>query len=848
MNRLEPGMVPHCSPASARTRRACDGATRTRTPHAARFRLTLRGAFAALALGALLPVFGAVGVEAQEAYRVPPQEIIDILDAPRAPSVSVSPDHQWLALTYRENMPSLSDMAEPMLRLAGRRINPRTNGSFGANLINGLSVMRVSDGSERRIEVPAGTGYGGPSFSPDGRRFTFTRTVADGIELWIADVAEARARRLLGPDLTGARGGQPCSWMSDSEALLCHLVPAGRGAAPERPATGGGPVIQESGGSVAPVRTYQDLLQDPHDETLYEYYMTSQPTLVNADTGSRTPIGSPGVIASASFSPSGEYLLVRKRVRPYSYIMPDSRFPEHVEVWDRSGRTVHRLAEIPLRDAIVIGGVQEGPRNFGWLTGADHTITYVEALDGGNPRQAAAERDRLMRLDAPFNGRAQEMLRTEFRFGGLTHGVDGLTFLSEFDRPSRTTRTWRIDLARPGSERTLVWERNSEDRYSDPGSPVMQRDDDGNALMLQHGNSIFLRGAGASDEGDRPFLDRMDLRTGETTRLFRSGADRYETVVSLLDDEGRRILVRHESETEPPNYSVVDVSNGRRRALTSFPDPAPQLAGVTKEVLVYERADGLRLTGTLYLPAGYDGRERLPAVVWAYPREYSNADIASQVRGSPNRFTGIGGSSHLFFLTQGYAVFDGAEMPIVGGDTANNNYVEQLVSSAQAAVDKIVDMGVADRHRIGVGGHSYGAFMTANLLAHSDIFAAGIARSGAYNRTLTPFGFQSEQRTFWEAPEIYNAMSPFMHAHAINEPMLMIHGMIDNNSGTFPIQSERMYQAMMGHGGTARLVMLPHESHGYQARESVLHTLAEMIEWFDRHVKNAQPPSITEDR
>lgn len=131
--------------------------------------------------------------------------------------------------------------------------------------------------------------------------------------------------------------------------------------------------------------------------------------------------------------------------------------------------------------------------------------------------------------------------------------------------------------------------------------------------------------------------------------------------------------------------------------------------------------------------------------------------------------------------------------------------------------------------------------MTANLLAHSDLFRAGIARSGAYNRTLTPFGFQSERRTFWEAPEMYAKVSPFWYADKIKEPILLIHGEADNNQGTFPIQSERMFAAIRGNGGTARLVMLPLEAHGYAAKESTEHTLFEMVQWFDKWVKNAKP-------
>lgn len=787
--------------------------------------------FAAAALAALLQL----PLSAQEPYKLPPPEVVEILDAPPPPSVSVSPDQEWLALAHRKSMPSIADMAQPMLRLGGRRINPVTNGSFSPSLVTGFSIMRVSDGRETRVELPVDEGWGYPDFAPDGRHFAVTRDTDQGIELWVVEVRSASARRLLGPVLNGARGGA-CSWMPDSETLLCHAVLEDRGDPPEAPRVPVGPVVQENLGVTAPVRTYQDLLKSPHDEALYDYYMTSQPILVDVSSGNVTPVGPAGVYAGLVASPDGAYFLAERRKRPYSYLVTDRSFPMDVEVWDREGNVVARVADVPLRETVPIGGVPEGPRSFSWLNGDDHTLIYVEALDGGNSRAPAQIRDKVVLLDAPFTGEPRELVRTEFRYAGLARGEGDVALLYEYDRPSRTRRTWLMDLS-GDAERRLLFEGNSEDRYNDPGRPVTAPDERGDRIMVQDGDWIFLTGPGGSDDGDRPFLDRFNLKTRETERLWRAEVGTYETLVGMLDDSGRRVLTQYQTPSDFPNYYIRDLRDGERRQITAFADPHPQLSDVHKEFVTYERADGVQLSATLYLPPGYEEGQTVPAVVWAYPREYANDDLAGQVRGSPYRFTRIGGYSHLFFLTQGYAVLDGATMPIVGGDVANDTYVEQLVASADAAVKYLVDRGVSEADRIGIGGHSYGAFMTANLLAHSDLFAAGIARSGAYNRTLTPFGFQSEQRTFWEAPELYFAMSPFMHADKINEPLLMIHGMADNNSGTFPIQSERMYHALKGHGATVRLVMLPHESHGYRARESVMTVLAEMIEWFDRYVK-----------
>ena len=795
------------------------------------------------ACAAAFPTFGADDLSAQDGYRMPPAEIVRILDAPAPPFVNVSPDGEWIVLTGRRSMPSIGDMAQPMLRLGGRRINPATTGVFGPStgrdpgLATTLSVMNVADGSERTVDAPEG-GWGAPSFAPGGDRFAITRTVSDGIELWIGSVSAATARKLTDERMNGVHG-QPCDWMPDGDELLCTLVPSGRGPAPMAPPVPGGPVVQEAAGRTAPVRTYQDLIENSHGEALYEYYATSRPALVDASSGSARALAEPG-IWDLSPSPSGAYILAERTVRPFSYLVPDSRFPKELEVWSREGEVVARVASIPLAEGAPIGGVEEGPRGHRWMPGEEHTLMWVEALDGGDPWVEAEHRDRVVMSAPPFDGEV-ELTRTGLRFAGLSRGEDGLALLTETERRSNTIRTWQIDVD-GGGEPSLTWERNSQDRYGDPGAPVTRRAANGESLIVQDGDWIFLTGAGASDAGDHPFLDRMNLATGESERLFQATPGSYESVVALLDDEGRRILTRYETPLDPPNYFVRDTRSEDRRQLTRFENPHPELSGVTRQFVTYEREDGVQLSGTLYLPADYEEGTRLPTIVWAYPREYSNPDVAGQVRGSPSRFTRVGGASHLFFLTQGYAVFDGPTMPIIGENTPNDTYVEQLVSAAEAAVEKVVEMGVTDRDRVGVGGHSYGAFMTANLLAHSDLFRAGIARSGAYNRTLTPFGFQNERRTFWEAGDVYFAMSPFMHADDINEPMILIHGEADNNSGTFPVQSRRMFHALKGNGGTSRLVMLPHESHGYRGRESVMHALAEMVEWMDQYVKNAPRP------
>ncbi len=773
---------------------------------------------------------------AQQPYKLPPQVIVDILDTPPLPAASVSPDRQWLLLLEQRSMPTIAELAQPMLRLAGNRINPRTTGPQLPGPITGLVLKRVADGSERRIAVPAPAALSFISWSPDSRSIAFVQTRDSGLALWVADAATGQTRALTGPGLN-ATGGPPCQWMPSAAKLLCEFVPDDRGPAPVAPQTPVGPTTQETSGRAAPAPTYEDLLKSANDERLFDYYFTAQLALVDAATGARTPTGAPAIFDRVDVAPGGELVLVARTVRPYSYLVPDGLFPKEIEVWDLRGQVAHHLASLPTGEGIPIRGVRPGPRAITWRPGLPATLVWAEALDGGDPRKRVDHQDRVLALAAPFAGEPIELARLAKRYAGIRWDTQGTGLLEEFDRERRWVKTWIVSATKPP---VLLFDRSGEDRYGDPGSSVMRPTPAGASAIVRNGDWIYLVGAGASAQGERPFLDRLNLATKKTKRLWRADTVHYEAVVALLDDAGRSFVTRRESRTEPPNYFV---HNGRMalRALTAFKDPAPQLTGIQKRLITYTREDGVPLSGTLYLPPGYTPGTRLPVVMWAYPTEFASATAAGQVTAAPNRFNIIRGPSHLFFLTQGYAVFDDPKMPIIGADTANNHYVEQLVMNARAAVKAVVDAGVADPDRIGVGGHSYGAFMTANLLAHSDLFRAGIARSGAYNRTLTPFGFQNEERTFWQARDVYLRMSPFVYADSINEPLLMTHGEADNNSGTYPINSERLFAAIKGLGGTARLVMLPNEAHGYVGRESVLHTLAEMIDWFDRFVKNAKP-------
>jgi dipeptidyl aminopeptidase/acylaminoacyl peptidase len=779
------------------------------------------------------------GVPAQSAYQKPPKAIQDVLDAPANPTVlSISPARDRLLLATAARYISIAELAEPGVRLAGLRVNPKTNGPGRARpRIAALLLKSIADGKETTIALPPNADPGLFRWSPDGKRFALTNTTSDGIELWIGDSATGRLRP-MGVKINAVHG-EPIQWLPDGETLLVQTVVADRGRAPVAPKVPAGPVVLENFGKATPARTYQGLLKSPHDERLLDYYATSRLALVGAGDGKLAPLGKPGIFALVRASPDGNYLLVATVHRPYSYLHTISAFPKEVEVWDRGGRMVHKLASLPLADRVPIEGVATGPRAYSWRPTEPATLVWVEALDGGDPRKTVPHRDAVKMLRAPFGGPPIELMKTEHRYDAITWGEkDALVLIKDYDRKRRWTRTFMLDADRPESAPKVVWSRSTQDLYDAPGVPVMKALPNGRSVMHQHGDEVFLSGSGATPQGDRPFLARFDLKTAKTEQIFRSGEGSYERLVALLADDGSRFLTSYETQTAPPNYFVRTAQGEGKVAVTGFADPTPQLRGIRKELVRYKRKDGVDLSFTLYLPPDYRAGTPLPTILWAYPIEFTDAGVAGQVSGSPNRFTSFGGASHLFFALMGYAVLHNATMPVIGDpETVNDTYIAQIVSSAEAAIDKAVEMGVTDRARVGVGGHSYGAFMTANLLAHSRLFKAGIARSGAYNRTLTPFGFQRERRTFWEAPRMYIEVSPFVHAHKIKEPLLLMHGAADTNAGTHPIQSERMFEAVKGNGGNVRYVRLPLESHGYVARESIEHALWEMLEWADRHVK-----------
>jgi len=755
----------------------------------------------------------------------------DLVLAPPTPGAWIDPTGARVLVTHAAAMPPIAEVARTFAPLAGMRIDERRGAQRRVRTLAGLEIVDVADGAATKIAQDST--ISSPRWSPDGTRLAWLVLADDRVTLWSAKADGTDARAIT--DVLDVLA--PAFDLAGTEMLV--VVPTAKGPAPDRRSLPNGPVIEDAAGERAQNRTYQDLLANERDAAAFEHYATGQLAWVSPDApdgvGAK-PFGATGMFSEFSTSPDGTLILVERVRRPFSYVVPFERFGRVVEVWDRSGNVVATIADQEPAETIPIDGVRTGPRQLEWLATEPATLTWFEALDDGDPRKQVPHRDQLLRAEAPFTAPV-EIMKLEHRARDISPLEDGKRALvREYDRDRRWTTTWIGDV-RPGGAATKLFDRSSLDAYGDPGTPVMRTLPSGHHAIALADDAIFLHGDGATPNGDRPFLDRMVLADKATTRLVASTDDTQVDFVGFAGPPGGdRFVVSRQSQEVAPNVYLL--AAGSERALTTWPEPHPSMRGVTRKLLKYKREDGVELSGTLYLPAGSPPPDGWPLLVWAYPIEFNDRDTAGQVRAATNVYPRVTASSPLAVLAAGYAVLDDAAMPVVGDpETMNDTLLKQLEGAASAAIDAAAATGAVDRTRVAVGGHSYGAFMTANLLAHTELFRAGIARSGAYNRTLTPFGYQSERRTLWEAPETYAKVSPLLHADKIDEPILLIHGELDDNSGTFPLQSQRLFSAIRGSGGVARLVILPGEAHGYTARENLLHMLAEEIDWLDAHVR-----------
>jgi len=782
-------------------------------------------------------------------YQKPSKEILDLVEYERAPSVSMDTKKEWMLLSYRNTYKTLDDLNQTEMRLGGLRVNPVTNISSTATYINNLKVRKVKDQKEIQVKgLPQNPKIANLSYAPNEKLVAFTNTTNQGVELWVLDIAKAEAKKITTDNLN-ANLGSPFNWFRDSQSLLIKKLPANRPALINtEKALPDGPIISNADGQVSQNRTYQDLLKNPIDEQNFENLVTSELYKVDLN-GKETLFKGAAMYAGESFSPNGEYLMVTTLEKPFSYIVPLNRFPQITNIYKADGTLVKQVNEAPLNEIMPKGfmAVRKGIRNMSWKANDPATLVFVEALDEGDPAQKVEYRDEVFTWTAPFTQAPKPLLKTPQRFRGIIWGTNDVAIVMDYWYDTRNEKTYLFNPAKPENGLQVIWDRNSQDIYSDPGEFETKKNEYGRYVLNIENNKGYLIGEGFTKNGQFPFIDEFDFKTLKTKRMYTSNLkDQKESILSLEDAKKGEVLVQIQSKNEFPNYYFRNIKSKKGvTPITTFENPFESIKNVHKEVIKYKRKDGVELSGTLYLPAGYDRNkkdEKLPLLIWAYPAEYKDKNSAGQVSHNPNEFTFPYYGSFVYWVTKGYAVLDDAAFPIIGeGETEpNDTFVEQLVANAEAAIDAVDALGYIDRKRVAVGGHSYGAFMTANLLTHSDLFACGIARSGAYNRTLTPFGFQREQRNYWEAKDVYSNMSPFMNAEKMKTPMLLIHGEADNNPGTFTLQTERYFQALKGLGAPARMVILPKESHSYVAKENILHLLWEQDQFLEKYLKADQ--------
>lgn len=778
-------------------------------------------------------------------YQKPPKEILELADYERAPSVNMDSKKEYMLLSYRSTFKTLDDLNQEEMRLGGLRINPVTNISSTVTYITNLKVRKVADKVEMQVKgLPENPRISNIGMSPNEKKISFSNTTPKGVELWVLDLASAQATKLTDATVN-ANMGNPFSWFADNQTILVRMLVKNRPALiDQKKDLPTGPIVSTGDGNVSQNRTYQDLLKNPIDEQNFETLITSELYKVTLD-GKAELFKKADLYAGESISPDGNFVMVTTIQKPFSYIVPLSRFPQKSVVYDKTGKEIKVVNEVPLTEIMPKGfsSVRKGKRSIGWRTDKPATLSFVEALDEGNQANKVDFRDEVFLWEAPFTSNPTSLVKTQQRYAGIMWGNENVAIVMDQWYDTRNMKTYLINPSNPNQQPKIISDRNYQDIYSDPGSMEMKKNQWGKMVLNIENNTVYLVGDGFTKEGQFPFIDELNLTTLKTKRLYQSTyKDKKEDILSVEDVKKGEALVMIQSKNEYPNYYYRNFkSKGKLTQLTFFKNPFESIKNVHKEVIKYQRKDGVELYGTLYLPVGYDKtkKEKKPLLIWAYPAEFKDKNSAGQSDKNPNEFTFPNYGSFVYWVTRGYVVLDDASFPIIGEGTTepNDTFIEQLVANAEAAIDAVDKLGYINRSKVAVGGHSYGAFMTANLLTHSNLFACGIARSGAYNRTLTPFGFQSEQRNYWDVPEVYNTMSPFMNANKMKTPLLLTHGEADNNPGTFTLQTERYFQALKNLGAPVRMVILPKESHGYVAKENILHLLWEQDQFLEKYLK-----------
>ena len=779
-------------------------------------------------------------------FQQPSKDILALADYERTPSVNMDSKKEYMLLSYRSTYKTLDELSQEEMRLGGLRINPITNISSTVTYINNLKLRKVKDKVETQVNgLPQNPKITNIAWSQNEKKIAFTNTTATGVELWVIDVATASAKKITEANLN-ANLGNPFNWMNDNETLLVKMLPKNRPALIDsKKDLPKGPTVSTGDGKVSQNRTYQDLLKNPTDEANFDALVTSE--LYKVSISGKIELFKPAAIyAGESFSPDGNYLMITTIHKPYSYIVPLSRFPQKSIVYNTNGKEVKVVNEVPLTEIMPKGfsSVRTGKRNMSWRSDKPATLSYVVALDEGDQAKKVDYRDEVFSWDAPFSATPISILKTQQRYGGIVWGNETTAIAYDSWYDTRNQKTYLFNPSNPNQTPKIISDRNSQDIYSDPGDFETKRNQYNRYVLAIEGDNTYLIGEGHTKDGQFPFIDEFNLKTLKTKRLYTSKLkDKKEDLLSIEDFKKGDALVQIQSKNDFPNYYFRNIKSGKLTPITNFQNPFESIKNVYKEVIKYKRKDGVELSGTLYLPANYDRTkkaEKLPLLIWAYPEEFKDKNSAGQSNKNPNEFTFPNYGSFVYWVTKGYAVLDDASFPIIGEGTTepNDTFMPQLIGNAEAAIDAVDNLGYINRKKVAIGGHSYGAFMTANLLTHSNLFACGIARSGAYNRTLTPFGFQSEQRNYWDVPEVYNTMSPFMNADKMKTPMLLVHGDADNNPGTFTLQTERYFQALKNLGAPVRMVLLPKESHGYAAKDNIFHLLWEQEQFLDKYLKN----------
>ena len=786
------------------------------------------------------------GAQSQQ-YMKPPQSILDLADIQLAPSVFADKQNKNLIMLSRPGFKSLEELAEDELKLAGIRINPANLNASRTGYYTNIELLEIATSKKTTVKgLPAVLRIEYPALSPQNTYFSFVNVLKDGMELWVVDIKTAEAKKISTPNLTAVMG-MPYVWSPDDNSVFCRWV-ENKKPYPTTKTLPLGPAVQEATGAKAPARTFQDLLKNPADEAKFDFFATSSLVKIDIKKGKTTPFLGNAIYKNVTFSPDGKYLMCAELQHPYSYQLPYSRFPFKVNIYQNDGKFLKTFVEKPLQENIPNGfsSCEVGPRSIVWRADKPSTIVYAEAQDGGDPAKECAFRDKIFSVEAPFSAAPKYIAQTINRFSGITFGNEKMAIMSDYWWKTRNSKTYLVNPNEENTTAKILFDLNTEDAYKDPGSFDVEPNEYGRFVVRtsKDGSKMYLQGEGYSPEGNKPFVDEYNIADGKTRRLWQAdGKNTYEQIIEIMDVEKGKLLTKIESPKVYPNFYVRSFGqNTDLKQVTNIDNPYKALEKVQKEKIYYKREDGQELYATLYTPAGYDAAKdgKLPVLMEAYPTEYKDNKAAGQVKESPHAFVAINWASPLYWVTRGFAVLEDTQFPIIGKDKEepNDTYITQLVANARAAIKALDEKGVGDPKRVACMGHSYGGFMVANLLAHSDLFAAGIARSGAYNRSLTPFGFQSEERTYWEAQKVYNDMAPFNFADKLKTPILFIHGDADNNPGTFTLQSERMFQAIKGLGGVSRLVLLPYESHGYAAKENIMHMLWEMDTWLDKYVKN----------